>query len=136
MPRDQVYHEFDHEGRHFKLVFDEDYQPDKCCGASKPGEHLGDEKGHYCAEDRPGGGGGGEDECEKFWQDEISKLESGEWVVLGCIVTTRCKGVTNRVRGKISHCSGCTGIGSEDSCWGIVVENDKDVAEITAREMF
>jgi hypothetical protein len=53
---------------------------------------------------------GTEEETREAEDAEIAKLESGEWVALGCIVETKCV-----------HC----GAWSEaDSLWGIVIGPD------------
>lgn len=83
-----TYHEWDYNGKHYRAVYDPDYQPDKCCGAATKGKHLGDEKGTYCGRE----GQSGEESCEKWWQEEIDNLNSGEWVALGVIVTRKCEG--------------------------------------------
>lgn len=107
----QTYREFDRDGKHYEFVYDEHYQPDKCCGASEPGEHKGDSAGPYCAESRDGGG---EEACERSWNEEYAKLQSGEWVALGCIVTKPCPG---------PHCEACGGTVEVASLWGIVLES-------------
>ena len=51
-----------------------------------------------------------EEETRAAEDEEIAKLESGEWVVLGCIVETQCH-----------HCGEWK---ERDACWGIVIEPD------------
>lgn len=99
-----TYHEFDHEGRHYRLVYDDDYQP----------ESSGD----------PEFG-------EKDLKEEIEKLESGDLVVLGCIVTEPCPGEEHTG----THCKACSGTVTVDSIWGIVVENDVEKAVEYAKEI-
>lgn len=96
----QIYHEFDYKGRHYKLVHDEDYQT----------------VGSFAYETAK--------ETKAAEDKQIAKLDSGEWVVLGCIVTAPCEGGTGNSDEPASHCRACSGSVEVDSLWGIVVEND------------
>lgn len=60
--------------------------------------------------------------------EEIAKLNSDEWIVLGCIVEEPCGGMEdfNRIaadEGSLKHCECCSGSKETDSLWGIVIEN-------------
>lgn len=111
-----TYHEFDHNGRHYRLVYDEDHET----------------KGSYAYDT--------EEETKAAEDEEIEKLNSGEWVVLGCIVTEPCKGVSCTdgldEHEVIEHCPCCRGRQEVDSLWGIVIENDTRKAEEYAKECF
>jgi hypothetical protein len=97
-----TYHEFDHDGKHYRFVYDEDYRP----------ESSG---------------------CPEFGEidlaNEIEKLDSGDWVALGCIVTAPCLDESGH-----HHCQSCTGRKEVDSLWGIVIENSAQEAEEFAKE--
>jgi hypothetical protein len=70
--------------------------------------------------------------------EEIAKLNSGEWIVIGIVVSEPCTGILP-VDGKALHCSCCKEHGSMvdgDSCWGIVIENDWKAWEQYAKEGF
>lgn len=97
-----TYHQFDHNGRHYRFVLDEDHQTRGSYGFDTPEETQ-------AAED-----------------NEIVKLNSCEWVVLGCIVTEPCPSST--------HCTCCSGDHEVDSLWGIVIDNSNKVAEAFAKE--
>lgn len=130
----QTYHEWDADGKHYRAVIDEDYTVDKCCGSSTPGKHEGDEKGSYCSKDRPGGGDG-EEECERWFLDEIQKLDSGEWVALGVIVSEPCAGIDGENGTPQAHCECCSGRKETGSLWGIVVEaSEKAIEELVKGE--
>lgn len=60
------------------------------------------------------------------------KLNSGEWVVLGCIVSEPCRGLVDEKEQVIeAHCECCSGERETDSCWGIVVKNsEKAIREL------
>lgn len=109
----QTWHEFDHEGKHFRLVWDEDHQ-------TRGSYALDTEEAIQAAED-----------------EEIEKLESGEWVVLGCIVTRSCKGETRSSMDgpEVSHCEACSGTVQVDSLWGSVIENSTEKAESYFKEV-
>ena len=98
-----TFHEFDHDGKHYRFVYDEDYRP----------ESSG---------------------CPEFGEidlaKEIEKLDSGDWVALGCIVSKPCPGEAGTGR----HCVACKGSHEVDSLWGIVIENSWDEAEKFAKE--
>lgn len=99
----QTFHEFDHDGKHFRLVYDEDHET----------------RGSY-AYDTP-------EETKAAEDEELAKLSSGEWVVLGCIVTERCPSA--------QHCVCCAGAHEVDSVWGIVIAPDKAKAEEWAKAL-
>lgn len=128
-----TFHEWDADGKHYRAVYDEDYQPDKCCGATGKGKHNGDEKGLYCERD-----GGTSESCERFYQEEVDKLRDGDWVALGVIVTKPCGGVIvdeDGASGKhVEHCRACSGTVQIDSLWGIVVENSNKAIEEFVKE--
>lgn len=97
-----TYHEFDHNGRHYRFVYDE----------------LHDTRGSY--------GYATSGETKAAEDEEIAKLNSGDWVVLGCIVTEPCPDTT--------HCTCCKGSHEVDSLWGIVIDNSHKAAETYAKE--
>lgn len=103
-----TYHQFDHNGKHYRLVYDEGYQT----------------RGSYAYDT--------EEETKAAEDEEIAKLYSGEWVVLGCIVTAPCCGVEQV--GGVQHCEACTGTVEVDSLWGIVIENDTAKVEQFCKE--
>lgn len=107
-----TYHEFDHDGKHYRLVYDDDYQVDRACGGTDK-----------C--DRAMHKGESEEDCDRYYQEELDKLESGEWVALGCITTRPCPGENETKR----HCVACSGTEEIESVWGIVVENSNAEAE-------
>ena len=98
---DNTYHEFDHAGKHYRLVYDELYAT----------------VGSYSYDT--------EEETKAAEDEEIEKLNSGEWVALGCIITRPCKG---------PHCEACEGKVEDDSLWGIVIENSRVKAEEYVKE--
>lgn len=98
-----TYHEFDHDGKHYRLVYDEDHET----------------RGSYSYDT--------EEETRAAEDEEIRKLNSGEWVVLGCIVTAPCSSK--------KHCEACPGRHEVDSLWGIVVDNSNREAERVAKEL-
>lgn len=114
-----VYHEFDHDGRHYKLVFDEEPIMRQC------GEY-----GTRCSckeeEDKA--------QCSAGFEETYQKIESGEWVNLGAIVTAPCSGRPAH-DGQAAHCECCSGTRQVDSLWGIVVENDECAAQELVIEM-
>jgi hypothetical protein len=55
--------------------------------------------------------------------EEIAKLESGEWTVLGCIVEEPCSGLPYITEPSAHHCNCCSGSSETDSVWGIVIDN-------------
>jgi hypothetical protein len=126
-----TYHEFDDDGKHYRLVYDEDYQTDRQCAPLMRG---GREPICTCPDDEKAN-------CEKFYREEIEKLESGEWVALGCIVSERCGGFDSPPVGLKDgdadhcrrHCRSCTGWDEVESLWGIVVENNESKAEEWAK---
>ena len=63
-----------------------------------------------------------ERETQAAEENERSKIDSGEWIVVGCIVEKRCK-----------CCDVWAGIGD---VWGIVIEPDDDVMLDHARWLF
>ena len=63
-----TYHEFDRNGKHYRLVYDETHET----------------VGPYCY--------GTAEEDAWAEQQELANLENGTWVVLGCIVTKPCPG--------------------------------------------
>jgi hypothetical protein len=97
-----TYHEFDHAGRHYRLILDLDHTTRGSYGYDTPEETK-------AAED-----------------EEIAKLNSGEWVVLGCIVTEPCPAN--------EHCPCCSGSHEVDSLWGIVIDNSSKAAEAFVKE--
>ena len=97
-----TYHEFDHDGKHYQLVYDEEYQSEGSWGLDS------------------------EEETAKAVAEEQSKLNNGEYVALGCIVTGPCPDE--------QHCSCCTGTKQTDSLWGMVSENDHEKAKQYAIE--
>lgn len=96
-------HEWDIGPLHYRAVYDEDY----------------DVRGSFAL---------GTDEEDKAAEDEvITKVNSGEWVVIGIIVTRPCPG---------PHCESCSGRIETDSLWGIVVENtDAEIERFAAEGM-
>ena len=100
------YHTFDHDGRRFRLVHDDQHETRGSYGLATEAETT-------AAED-----------------EEIAKLESGEWIVLGCIVAEPC----TRAHGE--HCQDCNGWDETDSCWGIVIQDDYATVEAYVRTMF
>lgn len=109
MSRENVVKEFDYlckDGvtRHFNVVYDTDYQP---------------------------GRSGDPDHEEEDYQNECKKLDSGEWIVVGCIVTEPCTGLAfkhgDAYFGNL-HCKCCMkngGMTEEDSLWGIVLNEEE-----------
>jgi hypothetical protein len=71
-----------------------------------------------------------EEEAKKAEDEEIAKLDSGEWIALGVFVYE-----------EKPHCKTCTCTAQEwplqetDSIWGIVVENSKKAIENYVRDM-
>lgn len=55
-------------------------------------------------------------------EEEIAKLNSGEWAALGCIVEHQCEKCGDWFEG--------------DSCWGIVTETDGPTLDSFARDQF
>lgn len=114
-----TYHEFDHDGKHYRVVYDDDYQVERACGGVSK-----------CR--REFHSGESEEECDKWYQEECDNLDSGKWVALGVIVTRKvgCPGIG--LDGG-QHCGHCGGERTEDveSCWGFVVTGN-DVKEIEA----
>ena len=98
-----TYHEFDHNRRHYRLVYDD----------------MHETVGSY--------GYDTEEETKAAEDEELAKLRSGEWVALGCIVTEPCPSSDSR------HCPCCAGTHEVDSLWGIVIENDIKIAEDFAK---
>lgn len=64
-----------------------------------------------------------EEETKAAEDEELSKLESGEWIALGVIVTIPCEG-SGALAGKRTHCEACQGSVEDTSLWGIVIAND------------
>ncbi len=93
----QTYHTFEQDGKRYRLVYDE----------------MHETRGSYAYET--------EAETRAAEDEELAKLESGEWVVLGCIVSER---------------KACGEYHETDSCWGFVVENDTRKAEELIRWQF
>lgn len=123
----EAYHEFDYKDKHYRVVFDETYETREIA------QIEADEGGSYAY--------GTEKETKKAEDEEIEKLRSGYWIVVGCIVTKKCEGcnvpgdgnqkpVTSPV-----HCAACSGTYEIDSLWGIVIENDTAKIEAYIREM-
>lgn len=81
---------FEHNGRTYRVVWDEDHET----------------RGSYSYDT--------EEETKAAEDEEIRNLESGKWVVVGCIVTRPCPG---------PHCNACAGTVEEDSLWGIVCDS-------------
>jgi hypothetical protein len=101
-----AYHSFEHEGKTYRFVYDTMHQT----------------RGSY--------GYDTEEETKAAEDEEIEKLNSGEWVVLGCIVSVPCPGAQKDSMSEAAHCTSCDGREELDSLWGIVVENsDKAVEE-------
>ena len=98
-----TYYEFDHDGKRYRFVYDE----------------MHETRGSYAYDT--------EEETKAAEDEEIAKLESGEWVVLGVIVTEPCAG---------PHCAACAGRVETDSLWGIVIENSIQAVEAFARHGF
>ena len=95
----QTYHIYKHDGKKYQFVHDDDYQTEGRYSLDTPEETL---------------------KAEDY---ERAKLDSGEWVVLGCIVygPHGC------------NCSHCPGT-EIDSLWGIVIENSTEAVERFVRE--
>jgi hypothetical protein len=90
------FHEFDHQGKHYTVVYDEDF------------------------------------DFADIDAEILKNLDSGVYVVLGCIVTARCPGVLP-AGGQALHCDCCKEHDSTvttDSLWGIVIE--PDIAKVEA----
>lgn len=64
----QTYSEFDHDGKHYRLVYDE----------------IHETRGSYAYDT--------EEETKAAEDEELAGLESGRLVALGCIVTEPCPG--------------------------------------------
>jgi hypothetical protein len=111
-----TFHEFDHDGRHYAIVYDEDYQT----------------RGSYAYDT--------EEETRAAEDEEIAKLQSGEWIVVGCIVTGPCRGLGdetgNSQAATDAHCECCCGTREVASMWGTVIENDSAKVEAYFREYF
>jgi len=107
-----TYHEFEHAGKRYRFVYDEQYEVERPCGG---GEKC-DRKMHQEE---------AEEECDKWYQEEVTKLERGEWIALGVIVSARCPVEL--------HCKTCKGWNEIASCWGIVIENSTAKAEEFAK---
>jgi hypothetical protein len=90
-----TFHEFDHDGRHYAIVYDESYET----------------RGSYSYDT--------EEETRAAEDEEIAKLQSGEWIVVGCIVTGPRRGLVEIA-----------------SVWGTVIENDAAKVEAYFREYF
>lgn len=84
-------HTFEHGGKRYRFVHDERHET----------------VGSYAYETP--------EETKAAEEEEIAKLASGEWVVLGCVVSEPCD--------HESHCRACDGWTETDSLWGIVVPN-------------
>lgn len=97
-----TFHEFQHEGKRYRFVFDE----------------MHETRGSYGLET--------EAETLKAENEELDKLQSGEWVALGCIVSEPCN--------RASHCDSCSRWDEVDSVWGIVIENSHSAAEAFAKD--
>jgi len=95
----QVLHKFEHDGKIYKFVPDELYETRGSYGYDTPEETK-------AAED-----------------EEIAKLDSGDWIVLGVIVEEPCTGILP-VDGKSLHCECCSVSKETDSVWGVVVDNN------------
>jgi hypothetical protein len=92
-------HKFEYNGKTYKFVEDEDHET----------------LGSY-SYDTP-------EETRRAELEEIHKLNSGEWTVLGCIVEEPCPGATVAGMQSDGHCPCCIGHHEVDSLWGIVIEN-------------
>ena len=97
-----TYHQFDHANRHYRLVYDK----------------IHDTRGSY--------GYATPEETKAAEDEEIAKLDAGEWVVLGCIVTEPCPAN--------EHCLCCSGSHEVDALWGIVIDNSHKAAEAFVKE--
>ena len=91
------YHKLERNGKTYRLVYDETHETRGSFGYDT------------------------EDETKASEDNEFEKLESGKWIVLGCIVTAPCQST--------KHCDCCSGIETLDSLWGIVIENNTKTAE-------
>ncbi len=95
----ETIHEFDHDGKRYRFVPDENYRT----------------RGSYAYDT--------EEETRAAEDAEIEKLESGEWTVVGCLVLEPCDIPGER------HCEGCSGWTETDSLWGIVVDSTNKAME-------
>lgn len=93
---------FEHDGKRYRVVYDEDHQT----------------RGSYAYDT--------EEETRAAEDEEIANLESGRWVVVGCIVSQpheqKCT----------VHCPAWE---ETDSLWGIVVKNDETTVRQTVLEL-
>jgi hypothetical protein len=94
MPDDLLFATFEHEGSRYRFFYDDQHET----------------RGSYAYET--------EEETKAAEDEEIAKLESGEWTVLGYIRDERCTQAT--------HCQKCDGWLDVESCWGIVTEPNSD----------
>lgn len=62
-----------------------------------------------------------EEETAAAVAEEQAKLNSGEWIAVGCIVTEPCPAP--------EHCPCCAQTHETDSLWGIVIENSVEAWE-------
>ncbi len=136
-----IYHEFDHAGKHYRLVYDEEYRVERSCSGGSAcecdDEVMADD---MLCEELQGKGTTKKQECEHWYRKEVEDLFRGETVALGCIVTEPCDGRIIRpdktapvgiLRG---HCTCCSGSHETNSLWGIVIENSTKAAEDYCKE--
>lgn len=109
-----TYHQFDHDGKHYRFVIDELYQT----------------RGSY--------GYDTEEETKAAEDEEIEKLNDGTWVALGVHVTRKCGGLEPPIEpgGEQPHCPGCGGVEELDDLWGIVIENSAAACEKFVKDGF
>lgn len=93
---------FEHEGRLYRVVYDEIYET----------------RGSYSYDT--------EEETRAVEDEEIANLASGKWVAVGVIVTMPCPGHDGG-----PHCGACAGFIDVDSLWGIVCEQGEDKVKAT-----
>jgi hypothetical protein len=94
MSMDLLFATFEHEGCRYRFFYDDHYET----------------RGNYAYDT--------EEETKAAEDEEIAKLESGEYTVLGYIRDERCT--------HPAHCQKCDGWVEVDSCWGIVTEPNTD----------
>jgi len=122
----RLFHSYTYKGKRYDFIYDEHYQVDRQCAPLAFGNR---EPICTCPE-------ADKADCEKYYQEELSKLDSGEWVALGCLVYDPCPGVEPTRDMVDLHCPCCSGWTSSevDSLWGIVIDNDPSEAEKFVRE--
>ncbi len=93
----QTYHKWDADGKHYEATYDECYET----------------RGSYGLDT--------EEETKAAEDEEIAKLDSGEWTVVSIVVREPCRGK--------DHCEACVGTTIADSISGVVIENSHEAVE-------